>query len=69
MQKTQVNILQKSVTYARYHISSANILPSPFCWKFLIKTAILGQNRTEDGIIGNNWQNIMEFSSKFEKKL
>ena len=57
----QVNILQKSVIYARYRVSGANFLPTQFWGKILRKTSNLGQNFAKDDSFGRNWQNIMEF--------
>ena len=43
-----VNILQKSVTYARNRVSSANFLPTQFWGKISRKTLNLGQNFAKD---------------------
>ena len=56
-----VNILQKSVIYARYRVNSANFLPTRFWENFLKKNINLEQNFSKGDSIVRNWQNTTEF--------
>jgi len=56
-----VNLLQKSVIYARYRVSGANFLPTRFWEKNFKKNINLEQNFSKDDSIVRNWQNTTEF--------
>ena len=63
----QVNILQKSVIYARYRVSGAKFLPTRFWGKILRKTSNLGQNFAKDDSTG--WKKLVKYYGVWLKKV
>ena len=55
---TLVNILQKSVAFARERASGAKFFANQILGQILTKTSILMQTCIEDDMVRRNWQNI-----------